>query len=67
MGLQQSGPTSADAATSLAMRLIFPNAQLALVVVWSFLAGFSERLVPSILKSTETTLGQVSARSKTAG
>jgi hypothetical protein len=67
VGLQQSGPTSADAATSLAMRLIFPNAQLALVVVWSFLAGFSERLVPSILKSTETTLGQVSARSKTAG
>ena len=35
--------------------------------VWSFLAGFSERLVPSILKSTETTLGQVSTRSRTAG
>jgi hypothetical protein len=67
VGLQQSGPTSADAATSLAMRLIFPNAQLALVVVWSFLAGFSERLVPSILKSTETTLGQVSGRSKAGG
>ena len=36
--------------------LILPNQQLALLVVWSFLAGFSERLVPNVLASTEKTL-----------
>jgi hypothetical protein len=42
--------------TAVPLRLILPNTQLALLVVWSFLAGFSERLVPSILQSTETSL-----------
>jgi hypothetical protein len=41
-----------------AMHLFFPNAALGLLVVWCFLAGFSERLVPSILTSTETSLGK---------
>jgi hypothetical protein len=40
------------------IRLFFPNTALALLVVWCFLAGFSERLVPSILESTEATLGK---------
>jgi hypothetical protein len=35
------------------LSLILPNADLALLVVWSFLAEFSERLVPSILQSAE--------------
>jgi hypothetical protein len=40
------------------MRLVFPNTHFALLIVWSFLAGFSERLVPSILQTTEATLGE---------
>lgn len=38
------------------LQLIYPNKDLALLIVWSFLAGFSERLVPSILRDTENTL-----------
>jgi hypothetical protein len=49
---------------AVALRLILPNAQLALLVVWSFLAGFSERLVPSILQTTEASLGEASGPRK---
>jgi hypothetical protein len=38
----------------------FPTESWALLVVWSFLAGFSERLVPSILRETEETIGKSS-------
>jgi hypothetical protein len=51
---------------SVALRLILPNAQLALLVVWSFLAGFSERLVPSILQTTEASLGESAAQRRIA-
>jgi hypothetical protein len=39
----------------------YPTKDLALLVVWSFLAGFSERLVPSILRDTETTISKAPA------
>jgi hypothetical protein len=45
------------------MTLLVPNGQLALLVVWSFLAGFSERLVPSILRQTEARLTEKPAAS----
>jgi hypothetical protein len=50
---QDPAKTAPDA---VPLSLILPNAQLALLVMWSFLAGFSERLVPSILQTTETSL-----------
>ena len=37
-------------------RLIFPSKDLALLIVWSFLAGFSERLIPTILQDTEVAI-----------
>lgn len=45
---------------SSSMRLILPSANLALMMMWCFLAGFSERLVPTILTSTEESLANAS-------
>jgi len=42
----------------IAFHLIFPSKDLALLIVWSFLAGFSERLIPTILQDTETTISK---------
>jgi hypothetical protein len=53
LSFKENGSSQQNA---VALRLILPNAQLALLVVWSFLAGFSERLVPSILQNTEASL-----------
>jgi hypothetical protein len=41
----------------ISVRQILPSPALALLAIWCFLAGFSERLVPSILSSTEQTVG----------
>jgi hypothetical protein len=50
----QPSPSKPDA--NKVIHLIFPNINLALLVVWSFLAGFSERLVPNILQDAEGSL-----------
>jgi hypothetical protein len=42
--------------------IILPSEQLSLLVVWCFLAGFSERLVPNILASTEKTLSDAAQK-----
>lgn len=38
-------------------RFFLPSRGLALLIVWSFIAGFSESLVPTILSNTERQLG----------
>jgi hypothetical protein len=40
------------------LHLVYPSKALVLLVVWSFLAGFSERLVPSILRDTENSFAK---------
>jgi hypothetical protein len=48
-------PTSNLPATTSwqVMQVVVPSKSLALLVMWSFLAGFSERLVPSIVSRAE--------------
>jgi hypothetical protein len=57
LGLKDSTVPFRDAGNQLTavqeLRLILPSKELALLAIWCFLAGFSERLVPSILSSTE--------------
>jgi hypothetical protein len=51
-----------DSPSTISFRLYYPTQSWALLVVWSFLAGFSERLVPSILRETEARFGQPSTQ-----
>jgi hypothetical protein len=57
-GQSVARPGQPDNLGGLLMQSVYPNTALALLVVWCFLAGFSERLVPSILESAETTIGK---------
>ena len=38
-------------------RRIVPNGNFALLIVWSFIAGYSQTLVPNLLLSTEERIG----------
>jgi hypothetical protein len=44
--------------------LIQPNLSLCLLIVWSFISGFSERIVPGILAATETSLSNAASDQK---
>jgi hypothetical protein len=46
---------------AVSMSFVMPSPALALLTFWSFLAGFSERLVPGILSGTEKQLGDAAA------
>jgi hypothetical protein len=48
------------------MAFVVPSKDLALVTVWCFLAGFSEKLVPSILTSTERQISEGAGSGKSA-
>lgn len=43
---------SEGAAVDYASRFRLPNKDMALLIVWSFLAGYSQKLVPSLLSKT---------------
>jgi hypothetical protein len=58
ISIQELKPQNPPPNSAVSFRLYFPSKSWALLVVWSFLAGFSERLLPSILQDTETTLGK---------
>ncbi len=48
-----TGDDGNDVATALRV----PNKHLALLIIWSFLAGYSQTLVPSLLTRTEARAG----------
>jgi hypothetical protein len=59
IGLDHIPKSSAAGASGFAsFHLIFPSKDLALLIVWSFLAGFSERLIPTVLQDTETVISK---------
>ena len=44
--------------------LLIANRDLALLIIWGFFAGFSERLIPSILATTEGKLTTMDRNSR---
>jgi hypothetical protein len=50
------GGPAKDGVFAAPMRLLLPSKDLALLITWSFIAGFSEVLVPNMLASTENQL-----------
>jgi hypothetical protein len=51
------GGSAFPALTTLDTADVVPRKDLALLIIWCFIAGFSEKLVPSILEKTEARAG----------
>jgi hypothetical protein len=60
VNVDKNGAVAAGEAVQ--MTFAMPSKALALLTFWCFLAGFSETLVPSILKSTEQDLTNAAAQ-----
>jgi hypothetical protein len=58
--LQSTGGPDTVKATDI-MHTIEPSQSLALLAMWSFVAGFSERLVPTILSKTEASFSDAAS------
>ncbi len=54
-------PSRVGTATNVPMTLQVPSKDLALLIVWSFIAGFSEQIVPAILARTTEQLSGAAA------
>src|SRR4030095_8200276 len=51
------GGSAVPELTTLDTAEVVPRKDLALLIIWCFIAGFSEKLVPSILEKTESRAG----------
>ena len=54
-------PVATDIMAKNTMHTIEPSQSLALLAMWSFIAGFSERLVPTILSKTEASFSDAAS------
>jgi hypothetical protein len=64
ISIQELKPKGDPAASLIVPMLLVPSKDLALLMVWSFLAGFSEALVPTILTRTEEQLSSAATVEK---
>ena len=63
--VDQAGQSPGQAFTVIGMsteKVLVPARDLALLVIWAFLAGFSEQLVPDLLSSTTTRVSNSAAK-----
>jgi hypothetical protein len=64
ISIQEIKPGGEAAANLIVPILLLPSKDLALLMVWSFLAGFSEALVPTILTRTEEQMSSAATAPK---
>ena len=64
ISIQEIEPGGEAAKNLIVPKLLLPSKDLALLVVWSFIAGFSEALVPTILTRTEEQMSSAATATK---